>query len=529
MPQRPIKDVFRAFFPYLALLLLVPALTINLGLLTFIDDEAIRALVALEMHLSGNFIIPTLLGEFYYNKPPLYNWILLGFFRLFGHFDEFTARIPTVLFTLAYAGAVWYWFRKHFGQRLAVLNALFLITCGRIFFYDSMLGLIDTFFSFIIFLFFMVVYHLHEQKRWLALFAWAYFLAAAAFLLKGLPALVFLVLTLPGWLIFQGDWRRLFSWQHLVGGAIFLLILGSYYLEYQEYNSLEPVLRTLFTESSKRTVVNYGIGSTLLHLFTFPFEMTYHFLPWSLLILFLFQKGIWKKILADPFLRFLLFAFAINIPVYWTSVEVYPRYLLMFPPLFFGITLFAWRETPDSHPYHRAFMSLFWLLLPLVTLGILSVLFLDRTADTPGLWPKALILFSAFALILAGFVSWKGLRMELVILFLLVFRIGFDWFVLPDRNANDWGDEVRHSAIELGERMQDEQLYIFRDSEIHPASAFYITRSLGRIFYHQYSNFGPGPYYLIQPEKYPGLNYRKVGELKVRHDPARFRDLGIFE
>ena len=39
-------------------------------------DEAIRSLVALEMKLSGNLITPTLHGEYYYNKPPLYNWIL---------------------------------------------------------------------------------------------------------------------------------------------------------------------------------------------------------------------------------------------------------------------------------------------------------------------------------------------------------------------------------------------------------------------------------------------------------------------
>ena len=64
----------------LACLLLLPALLINLGLMTFIDDEAIRALVALEMKWSGNFITPTLHGEYYYNKPPLFNGILLVFF-----------------------------------------------------------------------------------------------------------------------------------------------------------------------------------------------------------------------------------------------------------------------------------------------------------------------------------------------------------------------------------------------------------------------------------------------------------------
>ena len=62
------------WFYIAAIFLLLPALLINLGILTFIDDEGIRSLVALEMKLSGNYITPTLNGEFYYNKPPLYNW-----------------------------------------------------------------------------------------------------------------------------------------------------------------------------------------------------------------------------------------------------------------------------------------------------------------------------------------------------------------------------------------------------------------------------------------------------------------------
>ena len=83
-----------------AVLLLFPALLINLGLIAFIDDEGIRSLVALQMKFSGNYITPTLFGEYYYNKPPLYNWILLAFFEFTGIANEWTARIPTLIFLL---------------------------------------------------------------------------------------------------------------------------------------------------------------------------------------------------------------------------------------------------------------------------------------------------------------------------------------------------------------------------------------------------------------------------------------------
>ena len=116
----------------LTVVLLAPALLINLGLIAFNDDEGIRSLVALEMKLSGNYITPTLLGEFYYNKPPLYNWILLGFFELTGIINEWTTRIPTVFFLLAYASTTFYYFKKHFDTKFAFITAMIVITLSLI-------------------------------------------------------------------------------------------------------------------------------------------------------------------------------------------------------------------------------------------------------------------------------------------------------------------------------------------------------------------------------------------------------------
>ncbi|WP_367328714.1 ArnT family glycosyltransferase, partial [Lentimicrobium sp.] len=78
------------------ILLLPLALFTNLGLMPLISDEPTRAVVTLEMILSGNFITPTINGDFYYNKPPLFNWILAGFVKVAGVENEFIFRLPTV-------------------------------------------------------------------------------------------------------------------------------------------------------------------------------------------------------------------------------------------------------------------------------------------------------------------------------------------------------------------------------------------------------------------------------------------------
>ena len=60
-------------------------------------DEARRALVSLEMMLSGDYITPTLNGELYLNKPPLYNWIMVAAMKLGGNYDPFWYRLPVIV------------------------------------------------------------------------------------------------------------------------------------------------------------------------------------------------------------------------------------------------------------------------------------------------------------------------------------------------------------------------------------------------------------------------------------------------
>ena len=73
---------------FFLLILAIPAFFINLGLQPLFADEPTRADVALEMILSGNYVVPVIGGEYYYNKPPVYNWVLAFFYLLSGSVDN---------------------------------------------------------------------------------------------------------------------------------------------------------------------------------------------------------------------------------------------------------------------------------------------------------------------------------------------------------------------------------------------------------------------------------------------------------
>ncbi|MCB9285048.1 MAG: glycosyl transferase [Lewinellaceae bacterium] len=501
-------------------LLLLPSLLINLGLMTFIDDEAIRSLVALEMKLSGNYVAPTLNGVWYYNKPPLFNWILLGYFNLFGEWKEWVPRLATVVSLLGYGATIFYFFRKHYAARLAWINALGFITCGRVLLWDSQLGLIDITYSWVTFLAFMVVYHAFERQRWWTLFLVSYALTAAGFLMKGLPSVVFQGLTLLAWFGYRRAWRPLFSLAHVAGGALFLAILGVYYWQYTQYHSLAEIFPTLLSESAKRTAVQYGWKDTFLHLLTFPVEMVYHFLPWSLGVVFLFHRKLWSWIREDAFTFYLALIFAVNILLYWTSVEVYPRYLLMHAPLLFGVFFYLQEK-------HAVARTRVYRLLEGVWGGFLVIFWL--VAFLPFFWERAQLVEGYFwkagvlVLLLTGLIGvfWKRRNERVFVLLtaLLVFRLGFDWFVLPDRYREDWGTLCKESSVQIAERLRTvPNLYLYRNTGLQYTNSFYITAVRQRILERKFEGFKEGDYLIFDPAVELPLTWEPVGEIRLRQE-----------
>ena len=514
------ETTFKIHWAYYAIAigLLFPALLINLGHLTFIDDEAIRALVALEMDLSGNLITPTLLGDYYFNKPPLFNWILLVFFKTYGTYNETMARIPTVIALFGYGATIYYYFKMHFSDHFAVLAAFIFITCGRILFWDSLLGLIDITFSWAMFTLFMVIYHRFEKKDWMGLFIISYLLTAIGFMLKGLPAIVFQGTTLLTYFLYRKQFKTLFHPAHFIGGFLFLGIIGAYYWAYIQYNDLDILVKTLFTESSKRTIVNYGLGRTILHFFAFPFEMIYHFLPWSLFIVYVLHRKSWTWIKSHSFVSFLAITFLANILVYWTSPEVYPRYLLMHAPLIFGLFLYLHdKHQVNQTNWFRYFYFLFLGVMVIISLGSFAPLFLPQTQSTSHLILKTLSLGLPLWVLTYAYFRYKKYALSLLVLFLIVFRIGFNWFVLPDRNKNDFGDLCRQSSIRVGTNYKDQPLAIYKETDMQPTNSFYLTNARGRIIRRQFNFDEYNGLIIIDPFKYPNTNYERIDSIKVRH------------
>ncbi len=513
-------------------LLALPALLLNLGMAPLTDDEGIRALVALEMEHSGNYLVPTLFGEFYYNKPPLYNWLLAAFFQFTGDNSEFTARITTVLALLLFVYliylSVWQGLRKAAEENdwpagWAWLPALAFLTCGRVLFWDSMLALIDTTFSLVIYSLFMWLYYTGRRRGWF--FAGAYALTAIGFLLKGLPAIVFLGLSMAVWLTWQKQWKKAFSAAHLLGSLFFIVPMAAYYLAYSQYNGLGRVFSTLINESAKRTAVQYGIGDTVLHFFSFPFEFFFHFLPWTFLAVYLLRKNAWQFILRNDFIFWNALVLGINILPYWLSVQVYPRYLLMLVPALYTV-LFYLHFQSRGQRIHQLVNGTFGVLC-LLAIGVgLAPLFWEPLKAIPHFYLKTALLTAELAVL--GILGWRVQKARLFyfVAIMLLVRLGYDLFLIPERNRVMCATLMREETLAAAKMTEDlsrnlgkKPLYALEYSlGLQPATGYYFARETKQPVSVKFEDFDTTALYIINPMTYPPNTYDTLATFKVRWD-----------
>ncbi len=500
---------------WMAIALCVPAFFINLGAVPFIGDEAIRTLVTLEMKMTGNFIVPTISGEAYFNKPPLYNWFIFLFSELFGFFGEWPTRVTTLLFLGCFTLTVYYFMQKQFDRLTAVTLAFMTLTSGRILLWDSMLGLIDICFSWIIFSNFMILYLASKAKRWRAMFLISYLLFSVAFLLKGFPAIVFQGISILVVLQFRRVLKRkLFSIDHFIGIGVGVLPVLAYYVLYAFQVDLDHVFGVLLDQSLQRTALKHSVLDTVMHFFSFPFEQIYHFLPWSILIAIAFHPKVRYFIRSNEFVSFNFWILLANIPVYWLSKEVYPRYLLMFIPLFNVIGYFVLCQIQKTNlKWWTAVRYLFIFVSMAVLLAAVSMPFIDIIHELPFLYLTWVlgVIFLAFGTL--GLL-WDIKRTFFWFVFnLLVFRSVFNLVVLPVRAAEHEMTACRSDCLRVGKKYADGSLYIYGNTNLNLVTKAYASIYANQVIPIVQEAVDSSAIYIVQKELNPEFDGIRVDSL----------------
>lgn len=430
-------------------------------------EEPRRAIVALEMLLSGNYWTPTINGEFYYNKPPIYNWLLSLLFAGFGTADWVVRFLsPTSLLITAIIN--YFFVRKYLSEQTAILSSLCYLLSGDIVFYLSMLGEIDLFYTLLVYLQIIAIFHYYQQQRFAQLFFLSYLFMTIGLLTKGLPSIAFQGITLLTMAFYQRQYRWLFSLQHLAGIILFALLFGGYFYIYSHYNNPITYLLKLFTESSQHTAIQKSWWQSLEHLFLFPLNFTKIFLPWSFLALFLFKQNVRNELKQYPLLQFAAYFVLSNIIIYWLSPGTRDRYLYMFLPF---VAMIVTHFYDEKHPLHHYFRHILSGLLLLVSGALILSQFdaqkwqLQYAVCSP-LW---------FFLPIAGIFYLHLLRRYntflLLCLLVVVLRCGYNLVTLPIQAATIDQRIYWESTDKILQITQQQPIYLY--GKLHTESAYF--------------------------------------------------------
>ena len=204
----------------LACLLAAPLLLLGQVHEYWLTDEPFVAEVAREMLVSGNYVVPTLNGTPFLEKPPLSYAAIALSWKLCGQFP-WAARLPSALFGMVSVAATYLLGRRLFGSSVALWSALILPTLFLPF-YLAHYALADpALVAFVAASLAAFAYASGEQgSPWALLLA--YLFAALAFLSKGpVGPLVIALGALPQAAEEkEGPLRN--PWLHVAGAALFL-------------------------------------------------------------------------------------------------------------------------------------------------------------------------------------------------------------------------------------------------------------------------------------------------------------------
>lgn len=192
-------------------------------------DEPVYAETAREMLLEGDLLSPRIFGNYWYDKPPMYYWLVALAQTIFGD-NEFAARFPAGLMAFATSMMMYFSVTKLFNERAGFWSSIILTTSVE-FFYLGKAAVTDS--TLLFFMTAAILSFLHK-KYWLM-----YVFMAFATLTKGPIGIVFPGTIIFLYLLFMGQIYKILEMHVIRGMLLYFLIAGPWYYAMYTVHGME--------------------------------------------------------------------------------------------------------------------------------------------------------------------------------------------------------------------------------------------------------------------------------------------------
>ncbi len=310
-------------FLFLLCIVAVVVIFYNIGTIPLLDpDEPVYAETPKEMIKYNEYLSPRIYGEYWYDKPPMYYWLVAGSYKIFG-INEFAARFPSAFLAVLSVLVMYYYGSKLFNKRAAACGALVLVTSLE-FFYLGKAAVTDITLNFC-----LMVSLLAFINRQYYIF---YIFAGLATLTKGPVGLLFPGAILFLYFLFSGRWQEMKHMKILSGVLVFSLVALPWYI-YMYINHGNAFVETFLGFHNITRFTSPEHPETVWWYYYIP-VLILGFFPWSAVMV----QSVWKSFTDSrhdyPQLLYLNIWAAFIFVFFTISQTKLVSYILpMFPPL----------------------------------------------------------------------------------------------------------------------------------------------------------------------------------------------------
>jgi hypothetical protein len=192
------------------------------------------------------------------------------------------------------------------------------------------------------------------------------------------------------------------------------------------------------------------------------------------MLVFTFKKGFWKAVRNNSFIRFNLLVVLFNIIPYWSSPDVYPKYIMMLVPMVYTVFLYFFLESTErQHKLRQIFESILITAASLLTAGYLALPFVPAFSEVGFPFVKSLLLFLISSGVLYLLIRLKKHPIVLFAIILIIGRLAFDWFVWPQRAPQYV--KFEEAAYEVASITGNEPVKYFHAPMLQYGGSYYMT------------------------------------------------------
>ncbi len=466
-------------------------------------EEARRILPARTMLENGDWIVPRVGGELYSRKPPFINWSIAASFAATGVQNEWTARLPSVLFLLLLALTTVLSLRHRLGVRGAFAAGLVAISYVAILDKGHTAGIdpmyvAQTGMAWVLFLGWW-----DRGRPWLA-YTIPWTLLGLGLLTKGPLHLLFFYLAVGLTLFFAKRRIELVKPPHFVGLALMLAVFIPWMQAHLARTESKGESGGVWLEQLTGRLQYQSIdwGGWISH----PFEMVLNFMPWTVLLVAAlwwtreqwgkldYEKDRWSAAMRGS--RWALMA---GVALLCLTPEGLPRYVMPLYPIAAIVVIDGWQRLEGKR---RVWLETGWAKVNAwgaLALGIAAIV---AGVAVPLTTPYLSHWLGLVAGALSAGLLWtihSSFPRQLLVRSTLIMAVAGSLVLFFGAAIEKKQALFRPLAVELNEAVQDDDLPLVFFDPGHLRFLFYVHRP-----YEEIARASQLPkkncYFFIQPE-----------------------------